>query len=203
MNHIWWECQLLWGYFLKMLKIFRLCIQRAYIKWQKQDLINLFLVCVSLMVWIKEYKSTSSQNEFCTPIIYSRLPSNTLCNLVHTNTLRWSNTWDTWGKRTSGMLSCITPTSVAGEKQQWKAEEWSDIKKKKKPKEKNSQKHENRLRWRAARQWKNSCGISQSKGTPLSISWVAACLFIYLGADRFLHRKIMRRESWLELSARQ
>lgn len=165
-------------------------LKLAYIKWQKQDLINLFLLCASLLVWIKEYKSTSAQNEFCSPIIYSPLPSNTLCNLTRTNTLRWSNTWDTWEKRTSGMLSCITPASVAGEKWQWKVEEWSDIKKKKKIHPSRRIPRSTSTDWDSVLQGgeKNSCGISQSKGAPLSINWVAACLFIYLGADRFLHR---------------
>lgn len=157
----------------------------AYIKWQKQDLINLFLLCVSLMVWIIEYKSTSAQNEFCSPIIYSRLPGNTLCNLTRTNTLHWSNTWDTWEKRTSGMWSCITPASVAGEKQWWKAEEWS-LKKK-------TQGEEFPEAWEptetvCCKAVKEQLRDKSTQRCPAANQQSSSCLCIYSEADRFLHR---------------
>lgn len=133
---------------------------------------------ISLMVWIKENISTSAQKEFCSLIIYSRLPSNARRNLAPTDALRWRNTWGTWEKRTSGMSSCITPASVAGEKRRCKTGVIRP-KKKKTFKEKNSQKHGNRLRRRAARRWKKGCG-DKSEQRCLAVNQLSSSLFIYL-----------------------
>lgn len=51
--------------------------------------------------------------------------------------------------------------------------------KKKKSKEKNSQKHENLLRRRAARRWKNGCG-DKSEHRCLAVNQLSSGLFIYL-----------------------
>lgn len=142
---------------------------------------------ISLMVWIQENNSTSAQKEFCSLIIYSRLPSNARRHLAPTDALRWRNTWGTWEKRTSGVSSCITPVSVAGEKRRCKT---GVIRPQKKNYSRRRIPRSTETDWDGVLQGgeRKVVGISQSKGASLSINWVAACLFIYLGSDRFLHR---------------
>lgn len=148
------------------------------------------------MVWIKEYKSTSAQNKLCSAIIYSRLPSNALCNLTRTNALCWSNTWDTWEKRASGMLSRFTPVSVAGEKRQWKAEmEWKEVIRQKNNKTKNPRR---RIPRSMRTDWDSVLEGGERTVVQTDVRAKVPCcqsaekqlvdLFIYVGADRVLHR---------------